>query len=164
LSAQASSTPPIPLRNAEQRVFVGLVRAHVATTHLLSAGLETKHGLTLNDYEVLLHLAHAPDRMMRRVDLAQSVLLTPSGITRLLEGLERDGYVERAKCDTDARVTYARLTDAGHAKLKEASVSHLDEVRTHFAERFSPEELDALEELLTRLGLDAPEGAPDCTA
>lgn len=163
MSAQASPAPEIPLRNAEQRVFVGLVRAHVATTHLLSAGLETKHGLTLNDYEVLLHLAHAPDRMMRRVDLARSVLLTPSGITRLLEGLERAGYVERAKCDTDARVTYARLTDPGHAKLKEASVSHLDEVRTHFAERFSPEELDALQELLARLELDALEEAPDCT-
>jgi DNA-binding MarR family transcriptional regulator len=163
LSAQASQTPQIPLRNAEQRVFVGLVRAHVATTRLLNAGLETRHGLTLNDYEVLLHLAHAPDRMMRRVDLAQSVLLTPSGITRLLEGLEREGYVDRAKCGTDGRVSYARLTDAGHAKLKEASVTHLDEIRTHFADRFSPEELDALKELLARLELDSPEGAPDCT-
>jgi DNA-binding MarR family transcriptional regulator len=101
--------------------------------------------------------------MMRRVDLAQSVLLTPSGITRLLEGLERDGYVERAKCDTDARVTYARLTDAGHAKLKEASLTHLDEIRTHFADRFSPEELDALQELLARLELNSHEEAPDCT-
>jgi DNA-binding MarR family transcriptional regulator len=161
LSAQASPRPQIPLRNAEQRVFVALVRAHVETTRRLSAGLETRHGLTLNDYEVLLHLAHAPDRMMRRVDLARSVLLTPSGITRLLEGLERGGYVERAKCDTDARVTYAQLTEAGHAKLTEASVTHLEEIGTHFAERFSPEELDALAELLARLELEGPE-APDC--
>jgi DNA-binding MarR family transcriptional regulator len=115
--------------------------------------------LTINDYEVLLHLAHAPDRMMRRVDLARSVLLTPSGITRLLEGLERCGYVERAKCESDARVTYARLTDRGHAKLSEASVTHVEEIRTHFAERFSENELDALAGLLSRLELEDSEEA-----
>jgi DNA-binding MarR family transcriptional regulator len=140
---------------------VGLLRAHVATTRRLSEGLEAGHGLTLNDYEVLLHLAHAPDRMMRRVDLARSVLLTPSGITRLLEGLERCGYVERAKCESDARVTYARLTDAGHAKLSEASVTHVEEIRTHFAERFSEDELDALAGLLSRLELEDSE-EPEC--
>lgn len=138
------------------------MRAHVATTRRLSAGLETKHCLTLNDYEVLLHLAHSPERMMRRVDLARSVLLTPSGITRLLEGLERVGYVERAKCETDARVTYARLTDAGHAKLKEASVTHLEEIRSHFEERFSAEEMEILRELLSRLELETAEEGPDC--
>jgi DNA-binding MarR family transcriptional regulator len=157
LSTQASPNLRVLLRNAEQQAFAGLVRAHAATTRRLSAGLETKHGLTLSDYEVLLHLAHSPDRMMRRVDLARSVLLTPSGITRLLEGLERSGYVERAKCESDARVTYALLTDVGHAKLKEASVTHLEELRSHFAERFSPEELDALHQLLSRLDLEAAE-------
>lgn len=162
MSAQASEPLRIPLTNAEQRVFVGLVRAHVATTRRLSADLETGHGLTLNDYEVLLYLSHAPDRMMRRVDLARSVLLTPSGITRLLEGLERSGYVERKKCESDARVTYACLTDAGLAKLKEASESHVEEIRSHFGERFSDEELDTLQELLSRLELDAAE-PPDCT-
>ena len=140
---------------------MGLLRAHVATTRRLSEGLEAGHGLTLNDYEVLLHLAHAPDRMMRRVDLARSVLLTPSGITRLLEGLERCGYVERAKCESDARVTYARLTDAGHAKLSEASVTHVEEIRTHFGERFSEDELDALAGLLSRLQLEDSE-EPQC--
>lgn len=99
---------------------------------------------------------------MRRVDLARSVLLTPSGITRLLEGLERVGYVERAKCETDARVTYARLTDAGHAKLKEASVTHLEEIRSHFEERFSAEEMEILRELLSRLELETAEEGPDC--
>jgi DNA-binding MarR family transcriptional regulator len=162
LSAQASETLRIPLANAEQRAFVSLVRAHVATTRRLSAGLEADHGLTLNDYEVLLYLAHAPDRMMRRVDLARSVLLTPSGITRLLEGLERNGYVERRKCESDARVTYACLTDAGDAKLREASRSHLEEMRLHFSERFSDEELEALQALLSRLELDEA-GTPDCT-
>ena len=161
MSTQASRASRIPLQNAEQRAFVGLLRAHVATTRRLSEGLEAGHGLTLNDYEVLLHLAHAPDRMMRRVDLARSVLLTPSGITRLLEGLERCGYVERAKCESDARVTYARLTDAGHAKLSEASVTHVEEIRTHFGERFSEDELDALAGLLSRLQLEDSE-EPQC--
>jgi DNA-binding MarR family transcriptional regulator len=141
---------------------VALVRAHVATTRRLSAALENDHGLTLNDYEVLLYLHHAPDRMMRRVDLAKSVLLTPSGITRLLEGLERAGYVERAKCETDARVTYAVLTDTGRAKLREASESHLEDMRSHFAERFTDDELDALGGLLARLELDTAD-VPDCS-
>jgi len=146
----------------EQRAFVALIRAHVATTRLLSTGLETEHGLTLSDYEVLLRLASATDRMMRRVDLARSVLLTPSGITRLLEGLERSGYVERVKCETDARVTYARLTDDGLAKLRHASGSHVEEIRDHFS-RFSPDELESLHGLLSRLELEPGEES-DCTA
>jgi DNA-binding MarR family transcriptional regulator len=114
--------------------------------------LSSAHGLTINDYEVLLHLAHAPDRMMRRVDLAKSVLLTPSGITRLLEGLERCGYVERASCSSDARVTYALLTDEGYEKLREASATHVEGIRSHFAD-FSPEELETLAAMLGRLPL-----------
>ena len=94
--------------------------------------LSSAHGLTINDYEVLLHLAQAPERMMRRVDLAKSVVLTPSGITRLLEGLERCGYVERASCSSDARVTYALLTDEGYEKLREASATHIEGIRSHF--------------------------------
>ena len=162
MSTQASRTPPIAPQTAEQRAFVALIRAHVATTRRLSAGLENEHGLSLSDYEVLLRLANAPDGMMRRVDLARSVLLTPSGITRLLEGLEQSGYVERAKCDTDARVTYARLTDEGHAKLEEASGSHVEEIRDHFSGRFTAEELEALHALLSRLELEPGENL-DCT-
>jgi DNA-binding MarR family transcriptional regulator len=91
--------------------------------------------------------------MMRRVDLAKSVVLTPSGITRLLEGLERCGYVERASCSSDARVTYALLTDEGYEKLREASATHIEGIRSHFEGRFSPEELVTLGELLSRLPL-----------
>jgi DNA-binding MarR family transcriptional regulator len=106
---------------------------------------------------VLLRLARAPDRMMRRVDLAKSVLLTPSGITRLLEGLERCGYVERASCPSDARVTYALLTDEGYEKLRQASSTHVEGIRSHFAGRFSEEELETLGSLLCQLPLDGPE-------
>jgi DNA-binding MarR family transcriptional regulator len=139
------------------------VRAHAATTRRFNSQLVTDHGLTINDYEVLLHLSHAEDRRLRRVDLAERVLLTPSGITRLLEGLERCGYVERASCASDARVTYAQLTDDGYAKLREASRSHVAEIREYMGGRFSDDELEALGSLLERLPVDPP-GDLDCGA
>ncbi|TMK69383.1 MAG: MarR family transcriptional regulator [Actinobacteria bacterium] len=109
------------------------------------------HGLTINDYEVMLLLARAPERRLRRVDLAASVLLTASGITRLLDGLERAGYVNKARCETDARVTYAVLTDEGLEKLREAGESHVAGVRELFESRFTDEELQTLASLLARL-------------
>jgi DNA-binding MarR family transcriptional regulator len=146
----------------EITAWIGLVRAHASTTRRFNAELVAEHDLTINDYEVLLHLSHADDRRLRRVDLAQRVLLTPSGITRLLEGLERAGYVERATCDSDARVTYAQLTDEGEEKLREASKSHVAGIRDFFRERFSREELEVLGGLLERLPPDAQEDV-DCT-
>jgi DNA-binding MarR family transcriptional regulator len=91
---------------------------------------------------------------MRRVDLAEQVLLTPSGITRLLDGLERSGLVERGSCDTDRRVVYAVLTDAGLAKVREASTSHVVQIEALFGARFDDDELDGLASLLSRLGED----------
>ena len=133
--------------------WVGFLRSHAAITRQLNVDLLTAHGLTLNDYEVLLLLSRAPDRMMRRVDLANSVVLTASGITRLLDGLERAGLVEKARCDTDARVSYAKLTDAGRAKLEEAAATHLAGIDELFVSRFSEPELATLAELLARLPL-----------
>jgi DNA-binding MarR family transcriptional regulator len=137
MSTQAAK-PRIGPTTPEQIAWVGLLRAHASAMRRFNGDLISEHGLTLNDYEVLLHLASAPERMMRRVDLAKSVLLTPSGITRLLEGLERAGWVERASCASDARVTYALLTDEGYDKLRDASSTHVEGIRSHFAERFSP--------------------------
>jgi DNA-binding MarR family transcriptional regulator len=117
--------------------------------------------LTLNDYEVLLHLSRAEGRRLRRVDLAERVLLTPSGITRLLAGLECAGYVERASCASDARVTYAQLTDAGIEKLRAAATTHVAGIRELFNGRFSADELEALGGLLERLPLDSP-GETSC--
>jgi len=145
-SAQASSVG----------VFASLLRAHAATTRRLNAQLLVEHGLTINDYEVLLRLSHAPDRRMRRVDLAGQVLLTASGVTRLLDGLERSGYVERGTCDTDRRVVYAVLTDAGSAKLAAAAESHLAQIDDLFNMRLDGAELEALASLLTRLAEDGP--------
>jgi DNA-binding MarR family transcriptional regulator len=128
-----------------------LLRAHAAITRAFNRDLINQHGLTVNDYEVLLLLSRAEDCRMRRVDLAEEVLLTASGITRLLDGLQRAGLVDKANCSSDARVTYAVLTVAGHAKVAEASESHMNAVKQLFEERFSAAELDALSELLGRL-------------
>ena len=132
-------------------VFIALLRAHASATRGLSGELLEEHGLTLNDYEALLRLSRAEGGMLRRVDLSRELLLTPSGITRLLEGLERAGYVERKNCESDARVTYAALTRLGRAKLKEASRSHVASIRELFGARFSDAELATLAELLERL-------------
>lgn len=147
----------------EIAAWVGLLRAHASATRRFNAELVAAHGLTLNSYEVLLHLARADGKRLRRVDLAERVLLTPSGITRLLEGLERAGYVERASCASDARVTYAQLTDAGEAKLREAAETHVTGIREFFRERFSEHELAALGRMLERLPVDPP-GDVDCGA
>ena len=131
--------------------WVSFLRAHSAITRQLNADLLQVHGLTLNDYEVLLMLSRAEGRRMRRVDLAQSVVLTASGITRLLDGLERAGYVEKGACESDARVSYAKLTDAGTRKLEEATPTHLGGVDELFNSRYSDAELATLTELLGRL-------------
>jgi len=132
-------------------VWVRFLRAHSAVTRSFNRDLLAEHGLTVNDYEVLLLLSRAEDCRMRRVDLSDQILLTASGITRLLDGLQRAGFVDKGTCPSDARVTYAVLTDEGRAKLEQASGSHLDAVTTLFEERFSAAELETLSELLGRL-------------
>jgi DNA-binding MarR family transcriptional regulator len=139
------------IEQASGRTFAALLRAHAAATRRLSAQLSADHGLTLSDYEVLLRLARAPDRRMRRVDLAEQVLLTASGVTRLLDGLERSGYVERASCSSDRRVVYAVLTEEGLEKLRVASQTHLAQIETLFRARLDESELDELTALLARL-------------
>jgi DNA-binding MarR family transcriptional regulator len=138
--------------------WVGLLRGHAALTRALNAELVADHGLTLNDYEVLLRLSRAPERKMRRVDLAEQVLLTASGITRLLDGLQASGYVDKAACSSDARVTYAVLTDTGHQKLRAAADVHVAGIHAKFAERYSDDEMATLAELLSRLDGAEPDG------
>src|SRR5437773_9424139 len=135
----------------EVEAFKHLLRAHAAITRQLDRELVNEHGLTSDDYEVLLRPSRAPDRMLRRVDPAQQVLLTPSGITRLLDGLQRHGLVEKASCSSDARVVYAKLTEEGARRLEQASASHLVSIRALFADHFSEDELETLRRLLERL-------------
>src|SRR4051812_47738802 len=133
--------------------WVAFLKAHAAITRELSAQLQREHNLTLNDYEVLLHLSHADGGMLRRVDLANQVVLTASGITRLLDGLEKAGLVCKDTCQSDARVSYAKLTESGAAKLQAAAATHLRGVEELFLSRYSGSELATLGELLSRLPL-----------
>jgi DNA-binding MarR family transcriptional regulator len=137
--------------------WVNLVRGHSAAVGAINARLVADHGLTINDYECLLLLARAEDRRMRRVDLAEQLILTPSGVTRLLDGLEKEGWVDRANCASDRRVVYAVLTDEGRAKLREASGTHVADLRAYFETRYSSEELEYLATLLGRLPTEAVE-------
>ena len=131
------------------------LRGHAALTRTLNAQLVAEHELTINDYEVLLRLSRAPNGQMERVDLARSLLLTPSGITRLLDGLQAAGWVEKASCATDARVTYAVLTETGGEKLRAAAGSHLADVDRLFSGRFDDTELQTLADLLGRLDVES---------
>ncbi|MDX6441262.1 MAG: hypothetical protein QOE43_991 [Gaiellaceae bacterium] len=146
LTTQVAITPDL-------EPWVRFLRAHAAITRQLSARLEAQHGLTLSDYDVLVQLYFAPERALRRVDLARSVLLTASGITRLLDGLQRSGWVEKKSCDSDARVSYAVLTEAGAAKFEDASGSHRADIEELFGSNFSDAEHRQLGELLGRLPL-----------
>jgi DNA-binding MarR family transcriptional regulator len=136
--------------------FVNLLRSHAGTSRALSADLLAEHGLTINDYEALLQLSRAENQSLRRIDLASRLLLTASGVTRMLDGLEHEGYVEKGSCASDARVTYAVLTEKGREKLESAQCSHVAAICALFEHRFSPAELATLTELLSRLPGAAP--------
>jgi DNA-binding MarR family transcriptional regulator len=140
------------------RVFL---RAHSQITRRLEQELLTEQDLPLASYEVLLHLAEAPGGMLRMTDLADRVLLSRSGLTRLVDRLERDGLVARTSCPSDARGTNAQLTEAGRARLRAAAPTHLRGVAEHVTDRLTPQEIEQLRELMTKLLLDPvspPEG------
>jgi DNA-binding MarR family transcriptional regulator len=144
-----------PATSPAIEAFVRLVRAQVAVTRQLSAELSADHGLNLNAYEALLNLARAPDSRLKRVDLANRLLVTAGGVTRLLDGLERDGLVAREECATDRRVSYAVLTPAGRIKLREATKSHTRQIRELMGGVYDDDELVQLAALLDLLpGVD----------
>jgi DNA-binding MarR family transcriptional regulator len=142
------------------RAWAQLLRGHAATTRLLSAELQ-EHGLTINDYEALLLLSQAEGGRLKRVELARQLVLTPSGVTRLLEGLEAAGLVERASCEADLRIVYAQLTELGRERLSAASCGHVGSVRALFEEYLSCDELDTLASLLERLPSGGPAPCPE---
>jgi DNA-binding MarR family transcriptional regulator len=139
-----SSSTASTLTPRELRAWRGLLRVHAKLVKALDAELEREHGLSLTTYEVLLYLNEADEGRLRMHDLAASVLLSRSGLTRLVDRLERDGFVERQACDSDARGAFAAITPAGRDKLAAARATHLDGVRRHFLSHLD----DARQELL----------------
>jgi DNA-binding MarR family transcriptional regulator len=132
-------------------VFARLLRAHATLRRELEAQLTAEHGLTINDFETLLHLSREPDRQLRRVDLADRLALTPSGVTRLLDGLVAAGHVDKGACSSDARVSYAVLTEEGLELLEAAARTNDRTCQGLIGEHLTPGELDQLSALLGRL-------------
>jgi DNA-binding MarR family transcriptional regulator len=131
--------------------WTGMVRVHERLMQELDAELERTHGVSLAEFDVLLQLSEAPERRMRMADLAEAVLLTRSGMSRLVDRLESRGFVERARCPSDARGLNASLTDAGAERLAEAAVTHLAALRARFTDRLSAEDVARLESIWEQL-------------
>jgi DNA-binding MarR family transcriptional regulator len=132
------------LTPTELGAWRGMLRVHSALVKAFDAQLIAAHGLPLSSYEVLINLQAAPGRRRRMSDLADSVLLSRSGMTRLVDRLERDGLLLRDTCTSDGRGCYAVLTAKGDAMLARARPTHLDGVRERFLGHFEEGELEAL--------------------
>jgi DNA-binding MarR family transcriptional regulator len=150
LSRQVLTAQPIELS-----AFARLMRAHSVLQRELAEVLGPR-GLTLNDFEALYHLSRADENRLRRIDLAELLLLSPSGVTRLLDGLEAAGHIENVSCADDARVTWARLTEGGAATLECVGVDHAERLHRLFRETLGDDEVEELAALLGRIpGVDA---------
>ena len=139
------------MSSEELAAWGGLLRTHARLIRELDAELQASHDLGLVDYDVLIHLARAPDRMLRMSELAEAVVLTRSGLTRLVDRLERRGLVERRRCPRDARGFLAALTDEGLRRFQEARPAHVEGVRRLFLDRLVPDELEQLAAIWERL-------------
>lgn len=133
------------------RAWARFGAAYSTITRELEQQMLQRHGLTLTAYDTLLQLSHADGGAMRNIELAKTVLLTRSGITRLVEGLEAQGLVTRCECAEDRRGTKVCLTDEGRERLAEASATHVEGVRELFLERLDPDERKVLDRLLARM-------------
>jgi DNA-binding MarR family transcriptional regulator len=153
-TAAADTAPagePVLLTPQELAAWRGLLRAHAGLTKALDAELIREHELPLSSYEVLLFLADSPGGQMRMSELADGVLLSRSGLTRLVDRMERDGLLRRERCEQDARGYYAAITDKGRELFRRARKTHLDGVRERFLSHYSAEELRTLGALWRKL-------------
>lgn len=151
------------LRNAafsaeELTAWRGTLEAYAQVTQALDAQMRSEHGLSVSAYEVLMFLGEAPDRRMRMSAIADRVLLSRSGLTRLVDRLCELGYLTRSAAETDGRGLYATLTDAGAAKLEEARLTHREGVRRFFLERLSATDRIVLGDVWTRFLATNPAG------
>jgi DNA-binding MarR family transcriptional regulator len=144
----------------EMGAWAEFLRTHAMLVRELDDELRRTHGLPLSSYDVLAQLGDTDERRMRMSELADAVLLSRSGLTRLVERLERDGLLERADCPGDARGSYAVLTDAGAERLHRARVTHLAGVRERFLEQLEDAELEALGGYWERIQAASPSDPP----
>jgi DNA-binding MarR family transcriptional regulator len=135
------------------------LQAHAVVTRRLEADLLAEHQLPLASYDVLVQLVEAPERRLRMTELAQRVLISRSGLTRLVDRLEREGLVRREACDDDARGLFAVLTDDGYERLRRASSTHLRGVHTYAIGRLDDTQVAALAQICAALLGDEPAAA-----
>jgi DNA-binding MarR family transcriptional regulator len=156
-------TPRVgPDGGSAQRLWLGqdelaawraYLRGHASVMRLLEADLMSAHRLSMAVYDVLVQLAEAPSRRLRMTELADAVLLSRSGVTRVVDRLEREGLVVRAPVAEDGRGVSATLTDAGLARLRGASRTHLEGVVRYFASRLDPSDLADLRRISEQLSV-----------
>lgn len=139
---------PITPHDPRLAAWSTFLRAHARVLRELERELQAEQDLALTDYDVLFQLASADERRLRMSELADRLLLSRSGATRLVDRLVADGLVARETCESDRRGQWAALTDAGVARLRRASPTHLRGVATHFLDRLEPDDLAALERML----------------
>jgi DNA-binding MarR family transcriptional regulator len=141
----------VALAEVELAAWAGFLRAHAELVRRLDDELQRAHRLPLTSYDVLVQLANAPEGRLRMAELADAVVLSRSGLTRLVDRLVEQGLVCRSRVDCDARGMYAVLTDEGLARLREASQTHIAGVRRLFVDRLDEEELGRLARLWERI-------------
>jgi DNA-binding MarR family transcriptional regulator len=147
-----SPTPQLEeLSAAELGAWRGLLRVHAALVRALDAELDARHNLPLTSYDVLIHLQAAPDKRLRMAELADRVLLSRSGLTRLADRLEREGLIARDTCTSDGRGSFAVLTEQGERLLGRARPTHLGGVRERFLSHFDDDELRLLGQFWERV-------------
>lgn len=143
------------LTGLEMSAWRGFLEAHRRVTDVLEAELREQEDLPLAWYDVLVQLSESPTQSLRMQELADAVLLSKSGLTRLVDRMQDAGLVERAPCNDDGRGIMAVLTDAGHARLREAAATHVTGVREHFADVLRPGEAAILAQALSRIAASA---------
>lgn len=136
------------LSETELRAWQALLHAHQKVTRALDAELRTEHGLSMAAYDVLLRLARAPERTLRMSDLAERVMMSPSGLTRVVDRLVQTGLVRRDRVRGDARVMLAQLTDEGRRTLRRAARTHLQGIREHLTGKLSEAQLRSVASVL----------------
>lgn len=144
------------LSASETQAWVGLLHAHATLVKQLDTELTTAHGISLSGFEVLWRVAESDHGRLRMTDLAGLVMLSPSGLSRLVDRLEAEGMIERVACPEDGRAINATITDAGRRKLAESQGTHFEGVRRRFLAHFDEAEIDQLAVFWTRF-------APNCS-
>ena len=151
VSTQIERTSEGELSDGELSVWRGFLRAHRELVAHLDEELQRSHDLPLSSYEVLLCLARSEHGRLRMGELAERLLLSRSGLTRLVDRLERRGLVYRERCEEDARGLFAHITDPGRELFLAARPDHLDGVRRHFFARLGDGDLENLTAVWQRL-------------